>query len=458
MKRAKKGAAWPLLRSHRSALAFCGLSLLTVAYAVSVAPFRAPDEYNHFFRAYQVSTVQLLAIHEQDGIIGGYLPASLKATAQLLGGYPAVPSNHFSPRLLRQAYSIKLNPGEKDLYHFPNTALYSPLVYLPAAVGIDCGRIIGAGPLVLLYLARVANAVAGAALLALAFRRAGSYAYLLAALALFPMVLFEMGTAGEDAVTFGVVFLWLAEWIALQKPGAVPPRKYLFLLLLVLSQTRPPYPMLALLAFALPRSASGINRCALRLGWVSAGLGPCFAWLFLVRHLQVPMRPGVATEPARQLLFVLHHPLDFTFTMLAQLWGSGYSYLRQLTGVFGWLNLPAPDWVCPVLLLLIGLIVFLTDNPPGATMGFAPRIALLCTALLGSALVFLLIYMSWNAPGAAHVEGIQGRYFIPFCLPFLLALSNGSLLTRNASWWRKAILAAAVAVNAATLVEVARWQ
>src|SRR4051794_3397381 len=63
------------------------------------------------------------------------------------------------------ALARPLEPDRWEFVDFTSTVFYSPLPYLPQAIAIMVGRWAGAGPLALLYLARLANALVAVALL-----------------------------------------------------------------------------------------------------------------------------------------------------------------------------------------------------------------------------------------------------------------------------------------------------
>ena len=90
---------------------------LALAYSGITAPFRGADEYNHFFRAYHVSIGRVIA------------------------DFPRLPSIASSSAQFRAANRIPLDPDRTAIVNFPNSALYSPLVYAPAAAGIAFGRL-----------------------------------------------------------------------------------------------------------------------------------------------------------------------------------------------------------------------------------------------------------------------------------------------------------------------------
>ena len=60
---------------------------------------------------------------------------------------------------VRKARGIALDPQRRQFTAFSNTALYSPLAYLPQSAVIWAAGLGKASPLVMFYLARVANLI-----------------------------------------------------------------------------------------------------------------------------------------------------------------------------------------------------------------------------------------------------------------------------------------------------------
>jgi len=77
--------------------------LFALAYSFITAPFRGADEFNHFFRAYHVSTGRILAHRAAYGVIGGELPASLLNLATLAADFPSMPDIKLSAVQFRSA-------------------------------------------------------------------------------------------------------------------------------------------------------------------------------------------------------------------------------------------------------------------------------------------------------------------------------------------------------------------
>src|SRR5262245_39365245 len=133
---------------------FCGLVLAAVT-----PPFQVPDEPAHFYRAYRVSEGRLDLV-PSPGRTGAELPASVQAVATTLrDDIPFHEERKVAPRQILEAFRVPLEPERRSLVWFGNSLQYPFVPYVPQAFGIALGRLFGASPLALLYLARCANLI-----------------------------------------------------------------------------------------------------------------------------------------------------------------------------------------------------------------------------------------------------------------------------------------------------------
>ena len=158
------------VKAARVVLALILGALGSLPLVLLTPPFQVPDEVQHFYRAYQLSEFHLRA-EVQNGEAGGTLPVSLsqlvKASVNTQDGvfYPSTPAPIAKTLQLK---SIPLDTSTRQFVAFPGSAIYSPLPYLPQALGIMAGRWMGSGPLALFYLGRLFNCLSALALLGLA--------------------------------------------------------------------------------------------------------------------------------------------------------------------------------------------------------------------------------------------------------------------------------------------------
>ncbi len=184
-----------------------GLSMVFIT-----PPFQVPDEFNHFFRAYQVSEGTLVS-QKQDARLGGSLPKSLPTTATPYRALPFHAENKQSIDDIFNSFNIPLNKSDRVFVDFPNTALYSPVPYLPQALGVSSGKIFQASPLILLYLGRLSNLFVWIILIFIAIRITPIYKWLFMLLALTPMSLFLAASLSADCFTNAIAFLAIAMFL-----------------------------------------------------------------------------------------------------------------------------------------------------------------------------------------------------------------------------------------------------
>lgn len=402
---------------------------LALVFAFVTGPFRAPDEPHHFFRAFEISEGRLIAASPGSGFVGDWLPHSLDRVAQIVGGHPNVPPVRVDRTALAKAWKIKFK-SERTFMPFPGAALHSPVVYFPAALGISLGKIFHARPLLLLYLARCANAIIAGGLIGLALGRIWRRTPYLMTIALFPMCMFQVGALTSDALTFALSFLWLSEVLRTRSEGFPnPPRWRWILIALALSQLRFPYPLLGLLVFGIPMTTLGETPAARGRFFAiffAALILPCLLWISVVQGLRVPLRPAVEVDPARQLLFVVSHPFHFLQLVGTTLRESGAEFWRQMIGVFGWLNLPLPSWILVGVTLSLGVTICSSETR-SLQLTRPLRSAFFGLATAGLLLTALVVYLAWNSVGAPKIEGWQGRYAIPLLPLLATALANSWL-------------------------------
>lgn len=424
-------------------LAAFAIFAFALAYSGVTAPFRGADEHNHFFRAYHLSMGRMIARHGAFGVVGEELPASLLAFARAAANFPQLPSISSSSAQFRAANRVQLDPDRTAIINFPNSALYSPLVYAPAAAGIAFGRLLGLHPLWLFYLARCFSALAIAGLFALAIKTLPPPAEPFAILPLVPMTLFQAAMISADGFTIALALLFIADILRLRfVRGEIArvSRWKLLLLALLLSQLRPPYPLIGVAIFAVPRESfrksEPDGRCR---GDAYSFLGlffllllvPCFLWNWIAAGLFSQMRPDLVTDPHQQLALILQEPTRLLGLLHLEFITHAAAHLRELIGFFGWRNFPLP-W--PLIICVIAALVVSACGVDVSALRINARMRLGFLALAASGIigVALVIYLTWDPVGAHEVGGFHGRYFLPF-LPFaMVSIANGTL--KNI-WW-----------------------
>lgn len=417
-------------------------------------PFSTPDEMAHFYRAYHCSQGKPYA-SKRGGEVGDDLPSSLaEVEAAIAGGARSDKEYQISRAKFDKAWGIALDPQRKQFIAFPNTALYSPVPYVPQSLAIWAARLCGPGPLAMLYLARVASLIAYLLLAATAVRLAPIHKWTLALVALMPMSVYIAAALSADTVTLGLSLLVVAATLNLALGSERPSRRSLLALgclLALLALSKQAYLGLALLFFVVP--AQKFSSPARR--WLVAGLmiglplAIDAAWAYSLRSLYVP--PRACVDPQAQLHWIFHHPRSYAAAMFEAIYRlDKYSLM---IGVFGWMAAHLPRWTCRTYWAALGLTAVLDGGRP-LPLNLRAKAVALGTYVFTAAAMATFLDLSWECVGSKSIEGIQPRYFLPI-VPLLLLLPRGGA-SLAASRFSRAVVPT-VAMSVMSIAAGATW-
>jgi len=394
-----------------------------VAQVFLVPPLQVPDEGDHWFRAWAITDGQFTA--DRQGMLT--LPASFARTADLytrliggVGGMRSLPVSLEGQAGFSGYENLFNSPGPPGTISVASrVASYGPVGYLPQAVGVGLGRLVGAPPLTCFYLARLANLFAALTLLFFAIRLAPFGKQLFVLVALLPMTMYELASVSCDAVTisgaifFTALLLWESKRATLRRVDVALVLAASALLLNV----KPGYWALVLLVLLIrPRQLGGRWRYA---AFVAANVlvvvGVCLI-VFLLTATDARVHAGAG--PQAQFLFILHQPLGF----LGILWSNLQNNLRIWTlesiGVLGWLTITLPP--ASYFIVLVGGLGFFTRMREEVGLQL-PRRALLATVGVAVFLTVVAALYAFVEPTADGQVAVQGRYLAPVWLLLLLS-------------------------------------
>ncbi len=408
-----------------------------LSFVFVTPPFQTPDEYAHFYRAFQVSEGGFLPVR-RDGVLGAWVPASLLATADR-----AAPDVAFHPEKkaklgeLLALTSMPLAPEDRRFMGIPNTARYVPLVYLPQAAGIAVGRAFGLSPIALTYTGRLGNLSAWLCLGYLALSAAPILQWPMLLLLLTPMSLFEAASLSADAMTNAIAFLLTARCLrsAVGDTATVSNREWALLVLLCVAMavSKQVYLPLAALVLWIPaRKFSGRRRQIACLAIAAVGTALAWgAWTLVVTRVQVELLPY--TDTPAQLAFVAHHPGRFARIVLDTLRYHPENQIRSFIGILGWLDTPLPNWFIKSYCVVL-LVAMLATGRREVSVTATQRLLAVTLACASVLALLIATYAAWTRVGNPLVEGLQGRYFIPLSPLACVALYNRTFAADERLW------------------------
>ena len=381
-------------------------------------PFQVPDEAQHFARAYQLSEGSLWS-EMRGGRVGADLPASLSASIEHVLGSTQEHADHpVRPQPLAETLADlarPLAPDDRAFLGFAGAAVYSPLPYVPQILGIWMGRAFALGPLGLLYMGRLFNVLASLALVALATRLTPIGKNIVLVTGLLPMALYQDASLSPDAMVIASAFVFVALALRAQAHGGWrrPDMTGAILAGTLVCSLKPVYaPMLVIALvpdlFVKERRRDTIVSHLLIVGFVAA---ISFAWLQSTSSIFILPRPG--TSLRGQAAFMATAPLDVLMVLARTLVDKSLVYYQSTIGMFGWMKIRAPDLLYQLPVFAAAVLLFAererSDAADKRAASWHIMLALVCFGL-----VLIALYLIWTPVAMPVVEGVQGRYFLPF--------------------------------------------
>lgn len=380
------------------------IGFLATFYYFITPPFQAPDEPNHFFRAFQLSEGKLFGERHENSV-GGFLPRGFENEINTISNHmPHDPWKKITQKewiyFFHNSKPLTSKQTEpREFIPFPNTILYSPVPYLPQILGMLVGRFLSLSLLQTYYLAKLLTLIASITLIGAALKVLESQPQsqlLLFFVTALPMSIFEMTSISADALTNAISFLIFSIGLSLLQEWN---KKKFFCYLgsvAFLSMCKNVYIFLPL--FIVPfllsnKTKSRITSKSLTL--IAATLCPAVIWSLLIQKNYVPASPGV--NPKEQLHFIHEHFFQVSWMLLTECIRQFENRITELIGVLGWLDTYLKTWIYRVftLILLFAATTHLNDSSEGYQ-----------TTQLNRAFTLPLV--------------VQGRYLLPLA-PLLLA-------------------------------------
>lgn len=406
---------------------FLILSLFFGVILVFVTPaFQVPDEQFHFLHSYQVAEWNFSA-QQKDGKWGILIPKSVAKTMGVNQNLIAHPENRIDYSNAFLYLSTRLNVKERTHIDF---AHISPIPHLPQALGIYFGTQLDLSPLILMYFGRITNLLTFILLVYFAIKIIPVFKRFTAFCSLMPMTLFQAASLSYDSLLIASSLLFIATILRITFSDERPYTRdivMMILLAVIISAIKIPYYLLALLYFIIPYQKIGSKKgyfAVLILLFTMPLLGMIIWKQSMVAfHLIPPSTGGTDIIPTNQMSYLFTQSSVFMPAIPRTILKNIYFYPQSFIGILGWLDTRLPKWF--YFFYTFFLFFFsITDSNKNISVNITKK----CIFAFVFSGIFLLIakimFLFWTKPGSSTIEGIQGRYFIPICLPAFLLFYN----------------------------------
>ena len=426
------------IRKIKPEFVFLYLALICgTCFIVCIPPFQSPDEFNHFYRAFQISEGHWMSVKD-DSRLGGYLPESL---VKINAPFRDLRFNRMAKtnaQTIVNNFKIPLEPDKKIFVDFPNTALYSPISYAPQVCTISLLRVFDVPPLYIFYFARFTGLIFWLLIIFFAIRITPVFKWFFVLISLLPMSLYINSSLSADIVTNSVTFLFIAlVFQSMFSKNQFSKKQFAFFIFLafIIASAKIVYAPVCILMLLIPAEKFSSKKWKF-ISLVSTGAVVVFTMLFwsaMINNLYIPF---ISYNPAHhnnidlpvcsnmyiQKAGLIHEPLNFILIPLKTIRHTFPLYTESYIGRFGWLDTPLHHWIIIAGYLMIAAVLI---SDPKIGHVFSGKQKLFMIGIFFSAFFLLIIsqYLFWECCGNNVVNIIQGRYLIPVAPLLFIGLS-----------------------------------
>jgi uncharacterized membrane protein len=392
-------------------------------------PLFGNDEIVHFPRAYQIAEGTLWEERLSDHDFGGHVPVEIKDF-----------NDSFRELVQMQGLDKERLHQLQDRYQservwdykrvelaFTSAGVYSPWSYLPSALGVKLASVLNLPIIWYVWLGRLFALIAWIAMTWWALRLLPTGKLFMFAIALLPPSFVQAANLGMDGVVNGLTWVIIAMTFAIMagKVKLTVPRALLLAgLCFFLATTKQGYMPIALFPLIIPakmfvfnRKVADIGRVVFGVSLVTAAFCYISRTLPLTSVLHFTQRPGLNVDSHAQLIHIIEHPLEVLYIILIQ------PFTMYAGGVWaGTVGVMTNKMIYLPVAIIAGLYItlLLAFAASEQVHRFAGKYALrvgIGSVVVGFGtfvLVNLALYVAFTQVAHSYVEGLQGRYFLPF--------------------------------------------
>lgn len=419
-------------------LLFLTIVCLGILFEIAITPFAVPDEASHIDTAYRISN-EMLGI-EDTGIMNAiykrecdiYTDSGVKRTI----GWDTY------KWIYNDWSNTERNRSVKPVFAADNRRIANSLFFLPVAVGITIGRMLGLGFVPMIYLARTANLLLAAWLIYLAVRKIPYGKSILGVIALLPITLQEIASCSYDALIISISMLYVSYCVFVIYSKEKLERIDVLVILITavmlgICKGGVYTPLYLLLLWMLARR--GYIRFPQKKGIRMAGMAAVtFAVLAgivgVVYLYRQPIDANSLIGGRYSLTYLIRHPWE-TFRIIENtLYRGIYDYTQQLFGsALGCFQISA-KFIVPIgYMILLERNVICSEKCP-----YIPNVLDKCVFMVTAILVFAAVLAAFLLEGTAFgsyaIEGVQGRYFLPMTWLFLICFRRSNVVYTNKNY------------------------
>lgn len=391
-----------------------------------------PDEPWHIDTAYKYSN-KIMFI--EDTNIPGTIykrECDVKMEDMLANG---VESNSYY-QLKNHLFEIPEDQKLQKVSYIDTSNLMPFFVYLPTALGISIGRILGLSSIFTLLLGRLLNLLFFILVVECAIRIIPYGKNVFAMIAMLPIAMQQAASASYDTFINAVILLFIALCYKLTNDEEKRKRDIIVLVILVFliaTLKAGVYLPISLLLFSLykqnKRKKITVRRIVISIGIISVII-VILSIILMKYYPTISGLLGTMTDYDPNinytLGYLLQHPAKIVYLYWNTFIQKGDLYLRgALGGVLAWHDIRI-NWIY-MFILLIGLLFLVNVEEDSYRESNKKKILLCVSGISPMLLIMLSMLFACTKMSSSSIQAVQGRYFLPL-MPLLLFASRNSMI------------------------------
>ncbi len=388
--------------------------IIGLLYAFSIPILSGTDEPSHFYRAYQVS--QGVFIDKSDSY-------DLKIEKDLLDLHYRKINENYKSEVIKKDLDkkTKVDLPEKDAI-----GSYSPLQYIPQALGIKIGLLLNLNSMFIVLIARILIFVVWVifgyfAIKIFPYNKLLYFLFLTA-----PSILSLVSTCSGDVLLLGSSFLFISKILDFMKNKKQITAKDILLLTLLtvfISITKTVYFFLTFLTFLIPKECfKNKNKRVLFLIYILfLSIFIDLLWYYLASFYDV----GAISNAKDQVMFIIKNPLKYLFIFIRTFFEKAYYYLVNIFAgnemCYSRVNIPS---ILSIAYLALVILSFSKNDFKKNAKKEILLFWLVFILILGAASTAMYVYWTNDLAGVGYYKilGVQSRYLVMLIPPLLLPI------------------------------------
>lgn len=424
-----------------------------ILYLFLILPNRVPDEDDHIYRAYSISNFDFIPSRNEKGEGITMIPRFLVENDK----------SHVNTYEDLNVILKQKTDYHDTIHHFNAAQTYFPTLYIFSSISFFITRILNINIFIGIYFARLFNftvflVFAHYALKILPYGKITLFIYMFS-----PIFIQQIASVSADSLINTISILYISYLLYLlfnKEKLSIKEKAILSCLTVFLTLSKYVYfPLIFVSGLLIVKKNFNKKDKKFIATLFCICLILCIIY-FIINMGYADARKDefpYEVDSIKQISFIKNNPKEFIKTLIRTLVYRGNRWIGEFCGSsLDWLvlNISKTIYIPYGIILILSLFVEL-DNINIKMNKFQ----ILYNSCIFFGICFLIvlgIYISWSPIANIFVEGVQGRYFIPIAILFLLSIKNYKISLKN-KYINAIIPLLIIIINSGALYEIAKF-